>query len=68
MARPYSTKLYALYRGEENLCDGTIREIHEKTGLSLKYLNWMKSSSAKARLAKCKKAPTFLVLIDEEQE
>lgn len=55
--------IYALYIGERNICDGTLREIHEKSGLSMKYLNWLTFPAAGRREAK--KQTKVLVLIDE---
>ena len=40
MAQPKKKVIYALYRGENNVCDGTLKEISQKTGLSLHTLRW----------------------------
>lgn len=42
-------KIYACYRGDTWLCDGTLREIHEQTGISMSTLNWSRYPSAKKR-------------------
>lgn len=34
-------KIYALYKGEDFIADGTIQEIHEKTGKSVEFLKYM---------------------------
>ncbi|MCR5177207.1 MAG: hypothetical protein K6C05_10235 [Anaerovibrio sp.] len=34
-------RVYALYENETNICDGTLEEIHKRTGLNMKLLRWM---------------------------
>ena len=34
-------RIYALYRGDENICDGTIPEIAEATGKTVNFLRYM---------------------------
>lgn len=38
-------KIYALYKGDEYVTDGTLDEIAEKTGLKKSSLKWMKAPS-----------------------
>ena len=42
-------KIYALYKGEEYIADGTLDEIAEKTGLKKSSLKWMKAPSGKKK-------------------
>ncbi|MCR5176645.1 MAG: hypothetical protein K6C05_07305 [Anaerovibrio sp.] len=57
-------KIYAYYRGDKNICDGTIREIQKKTGLNWDYLQWMKCPIAHRRNREHRGA--CLVYIGEE--
>ncbi|WP_341323423.1 hypothetical protein NSQ62_08085 [Solibacillus sp. FSL H8-0523] len=41
MKKPWYKKVYALYKGENYICDGTIREIARETGKSTDFLRWM---------------------------
>lgn len=60
-------KVYALYRGGENVCDGTIPEIAEKTGATIDTLKWMTTVTAAKRIAeRGTKNPTVLVPIKDE--
>ena len=59
-------KIYALYEGETNICDGTLYEISRKTGLTMDYLLWMTRPSSIKRLMSRKKAPKCLVFVGEE--
>jgi hypothetical protein len=34
-------KVYALYKGDQFITDGTIHEIHKATGKTITYLRWM---------------------------
>ncbi len=40
-------KIYALYEGERNICDGTLYEISKKTGMAMKTLLWMTRPSVR---------------------
>lgn len=42
--------IYALYKGEQNLADGTLTEIARKTGKTYNTLKWMTYPSYKKRL------------------
>ena len=53
--------IYALYKGENNLMDGTLEEISRRSGMNINTLLWMTNPSAMKRYrgnAKC------LVLIE----
>lgn len=39
--------IYALYKGEQNLADGTLAEISRKTGKTYNTLKWMTYPSYK---------------------
>lgn len=41
------SRIYALYKGEQNLADGTLEEIARKTGKTYKSLKWMTYPSYK---------------------
>lgn len=43
------SKIYALYKGDEYIADGTLEEIAEKTGRKLASLKWMLTPTAKKR-------------------
>ena len=49
---PKDKYIYALYKGEENLMDGTLEEIHQKSGLQMKFLRWMTTPSASRRFTR----------------
>lgn len=57
-------KVYALYKGDHFLADGTIREISEKTGKTINHLRFMTKPAYKRR---CKSGGNcqFMVLLDE---
>jgi hypothetical protein len=42
-------RIYALYKGEQNLADGTLAEIAKKTGKTESYLRWMTYPSYQKR-------------------
>lgn len=58
-------KVYALYKGDTNLCDGTIKEIAEKMNLSVETIRFYKSNTYKKRRTDSEK---FLELIIIENE
>ena len=43
-------KIYALFKGEQNLAEGTLAEIAMKTGKTYNTLKWMTYPSYKKRL------------------
>lgn len=40
-----NNKIYAFYRGEVNVCDGTLAEIAEKTGLTVATVQYYSAPS-----------------------
>lgn len=56
-------KIYALYKGDEYIADGTLEEIAEKTGLKKSSLKWMLTPGAKKRSGA---GSSVLVCISEE--
>ncbi|CAH1857528.1 hypothetical protein [Convivina intestini] len=44
-------RIYALYKGDEYICDGTITEIARKTGKTRNTLYWMTSNAYKKRIS-----------------
>lgn len=67
-------KVYALYRGEENVCDGTLAEIAEHEGIKYETARYMTSPCYRRRIAEyvhddvSKSRAKVLVLIDGEEE
>lgn len=43
-------RIYALYKGDDFICDGTITEIARKTGKTRNSLYWMTSPAYKKRI------------------
>ena len=60
-------KIYALYKGDTNICDGTLAEIAARMSISQKTLSFYNSPSYARRAEKAKnpKPRLALVLIDE---
>lgn len=56
-------KVYAFYKRERLVADGTLREIGEKLGMSARRVAWYKTPSALK-----KKLSTVLVPLDEEDD
>lgn len=50
--RGRTPKIYALYKDEQNITDGTLREIAEKRGIKLQTLWWMLSPAYRRRVNK----------------
>lgn len=66
MIIPWYKRIYALYKGEQFVADGTLQEISEATGKSVDFLKYMtypiyekRCRNGKNRLA--------MVLLDDEQ-
>ena len=61
-------KVYALYIGETNICDGTLAEIAAKTGKRLDTLRWMTYPVYQRRVEARKTTNvTELVPIEEDE-
>lgn len=65
MYKKQRKRIYALYKGEINICDGTIREIAKKTGKSINCIQCCKSPS---KIAIHKENAMELVFIGYEPE
>ena len=63
-------RIYALYKGEEILADGTIDEIAEKMSLSYKVIGHYKTPTYAHRIARRKNANNcrVLVCLDDDDE
>ena len=59
-------RIYALYKSEDLLADGTIEEISEKTGKTTKYLKWMTYPTYKKRCKPNGKRLQMVLLEDDE--
>lgn len=57
-------KIYALYKGDEYIADGTLEELAEKTGKKLASLEWMLTPTAKKRAGA---GSSVLVYLGEEK-
>ena len=53
-------KIYALYKGDEYVTDGTLEELAEKTGKKLASLKWMLTPSAKKQAGAGSSALVYL--------
>ena len=60
-------KEYALYKGDEFIADGTIKEISERTGKSVSHLTYMTYPTYKRR-KDCGNRLQMYVLEEEEGE
>lgn len=60
--------IYALYKGEQNLADGTLAEIARKTGKTYNTLKWMTYPSYKKRLQEQSHRSGVLELVDLGEE
>ncbi|CAH1857561.1 hypothetical protein [Convivina praedatoris] len=47
-------RIYALYKGDEYICDGTITEIARKTGKKPNYLQYMTTKTYEKRISRGK--------------
>lgn len=75
MAGPkgYTKQVFALYRGDEYVMDGTINEIAAKRHVKKETLLWMLSPTYQRRLARKRKDGKprnmiALVMLDDEEE
>lgn len=60
------SKIYALYKGEDLLADGTIQEISEKTGKTTDFLKWMTYPTYKERCKPNGKRLQMVLLEDDK--
>ena len=52
---PWNKRIYALYKGEAFLSEGTIREISKETNKTIEFLRWMNTPAYKKRCGNSKK-------------
>jgi hypothetical protein len=62
---PWHKRIYALYKGEVFLTEGTIREISRATGKTVDHLKWM---TYPAYMKRCENSPKRLRLISLDEE
>lgn len=60
--------IYALYKGEQNLADGTLAEIARKTGKTYNTLKWMTYQSYQKRVQQRIHKIGVLELVDLGEE
>lgn len=65
MVTPWHQRIYALYKGEVFMTEGTIREISRNTGKSVDFLRWMTYPTYAKR---CGDSPKRLRLISLGEE
>lgn len=58
------TKTYALYRGDDNICDGTIDEIAQKQHVKPDTIKWYLSPVYQRRLAQRKHSRHAISLVE----
>lgn len=65
----WTEKEYAYYRGEENVCDGTIHEIAATVGSKVESVKWMTTPTSKNRAMKRDRKNTarLVPIIDESK-
>ena len=59
-----AAKIYALYRGDENLMDGTLAQIAEARGIKIETLRYMASNVYKNRCERAKKPRDHFELVE----
>ena len=59
-----AAKIYALYRGDENLMDGTLAQIAAARGIKIETLRYMTSNVYKRRHEKAKHPRDCLELVE----
>lgn len=62
----WDNRIYALYKGDELLADGTVYEISKNVNKSLRYIKWMTFPHYEKRLKKSKDRLQMVLLDDEE--
>lgn len=63
-----SRHIYALYKGEQNLMDGTLAEIAQRTGKTYNTLKWMTYPSYQKRIRQKNHKIGILELVDLGEE
>lgn len=67
MNLPWYKKVFALYKGDSFIADGTIREISKLSGKSTDFLRYMTTPTYKKRCINSKNR-LILVSLDEDDE
>lgn len=64
MKIPWHKRIYALYKGEQFIAEGTIREISRETGNTIDFLKYMTYPIYKKRSANSKNRLKMISLVD----
>lgn len=59
-------RIYALYKGDDLLADGTITEISEKTGKTINHLKFLTRPAYRKRIKPNGKSMQMILLEDDE--
>ena len=62
---PWYKRIYALYKGDRFIAEGTIREIHRETGKSINQLKYMTYPFYEKRCVNAKNR-LYMVSLDDE--
>lgn len=65
---PWQKRVYALYKGDDFITEGTLREISEETGKSISHLKFMTYPSYEKRCGESNRRLRLINLDDEEEE
>ncbi|WP_077247809.1 hypothetical protein [Bacillus sp. FJAT-27225] len=65
MKIPWHKRVYALYKGDDFLSEGTIREISKETGKSIYFLRYMRTPTYAKRLVKSTSRLQLIPLDDD---
>ncbi|CAM4359408.1 hypothetical protein BAMA_16195 [Bacillus manliponensis] len=68
MSISWREKIYALYKGERFITEGTIQEIHEQTNKSISFLRYMTAPVYEKRCGDSVKRLRLIPLDDEEED
>ncbi len=68
MYLPWHKREYALYKGDEFITIGTIKEISSETGKSVDFLRWMTYPTYEKRSKNGKKRLKLVLIEDDEEE
>lgn len=65
----WTEKEYAFYRGDQNICDGTIHEIAAFTGFKVESVKWMTTPTSRKRADNrdCKFTTRLVPIMDESR-
>lgn len=66
MKIPWHKRIYALYKGESFVTEGTIREISKESGKTVDFLKWMTYPTYEKRCGDSTKRLRMVSLDDEE--